>query len=94
MIDEGLSASQSQSNDADFKMFEMVDLSLSSQQTSAPNMFDLSSMCDPRIHLPLKPDFSDPNKNYEVATPPDEELMKYIGVLGAPTTLADYMFGR
>ena len=90
LMDRGQADSNSDF-DASHQSFENTDLSLSSHQTSAPDMFDLASMYDPRIHLPLKPDFSDPNKNYEVATPLGEELMKYIGVLGAPITLAEYM---
>lgn len=55
------------------------------------SMIDIASMYDPKIHLPCKPDFSDPSKNYEASTPLGEELMKYIGVLGSPITLAEYM---
>jgi NADH dehydrogenase [ubiquinone] 1 alpha subcomplex assembly factor 7 len=69
--------------------FDKIDLSLSHSNT--PSMIDLASMYDPKLHLPLKPNFSDPSKNYEVATPLGTELMKYIGVLGAPITLAEYM---
>lgn len=68
---------------------DKLDLTLSHSNTSS--MIDLASMYDPKIHLPLKPNFSDPSKNYEVATPLGEELMKYIGVLGAPITMAEYM---
>lgn len=97
LMDHGMSASESnaeaetEAHNAHTNSFENMEWSLSSHQTSAPNMIDLSSMYDPRIHLPLKPDFADPSKNYEVATPLGEELMKYIGVLGAPITLAEYM---
>lgn len=55
------------------------------------SILDITSMYDPKIHLPLKPDFSNPLNNYEVATPLGEELMKYIGVLGCPITVAEYM---
>lgn len=96
LMDHGTSASESNNAEADtdalhINSFENMEWSLSSQQLSAPNMIDFSSMYDPRIHLPLKPDFADPSKNYEAATPLGEELMKYIGVLGAPITLAEYM---
>lgn len=51
----------------------------------------MTSLYDPKIHLPSKPDFSNPRNNYEPATPLGEEIMKYIGVIGAPITLAEYM---
>ena len=54
------------------------------------DMIDFASMYDPVIHLPDKPDFSDPRLNYEVATDLSTYLMKYIGVRG-PITTAEYM---
>ena len=92
LMDHGTSGkAEAEAHNAHTDSFENMEWNLSSDQTSAPNMIDLSSMYDPRLHLPLKPDFADPSKNYEVATPLGEELMKYIGVLGAPITLAEYM---
>jgi hypothetical protein len=60
-------------------------------RANAADIIDLSSMFDPNIHLPDIPDFNDPNQGYEVATPLGTDLMKYIGVLGRPITVADYM---
>lgn len=70
-------------------MSSSLDLGVSSSSDSS--LLDISSMYDEKIHLPLKPDFSDPKQNYEPATPLGDELMKYIGVLGAPITVAEYM---
>ena len=97
MVDQGISVQKFDDAlmvDPDSLSSSSVDklnLSLSHEASSTPSMIDIASMYDPKIHLPLKPNFSDPSKNYEVATPLGDELMKYIGVLGAPITLAEYM---
>lgn len=72
-----------------YSMNSSIDLDLSSSNNSS--LLDVSSMYDEKIHLPLKPDFSDPKQNYEPATPLGDELMKYIGVMGSPITVAEYM---
>ena len=54
------------------------------------DMLDFASMYNPSIHLPDKPDFSDPRLNYEIATDLSTHLEKYIGVRG-PITTAEYM---
>lgn len=59
--------------------------------SSENSLLDLSSMYDEKIHLPMKPDFSDPKQNFEPATQLGDELMKYIGVIGLPITIAEYM---
>lgn len=70
-------------------MSSNLDISLSLSNDNS--LLDISSMYDEKIHLPLKPDFSDPKQNYEPATPLGDELMKYIGVLNSPITVAEYM---
>ena len=60
-------------------------------RANAADIIDLSSMYDPAIHLPDVPDFNDPKKGFEVATPLGNELMKYIAVLGRPITVSDFM---
>ena len=54
-------------------------------------MIDPSSMYNPTIHLPNKPNFNDPKLNYEPSTKLGEEIMKYIAVQGSPITVAEYM---
>ena len=90
LVDDGLKQADTLRSEL---MDENLDMNLSKSLSSPslPDMIDLSSMYDPRIHLPLKPNFADPSKNYEPATLLGEELMKYIGVLGAPITVAEYM---
>lgn len=55
------------------------------------NIVDQTSMYNPTIHLPNKPNFSNPVLNYEPGTELGEEIMKYIAVNGSPITVAEYM---
>ncbi|KAL7469669.1 hypothetical protein ACHAXS_009940 [Conticribra weissflogii] len=56
------------------------------------DILDLSSMYDPSIHLPDKPNFASPENRmkYEAGTPLTDELIAYIGVRG-PITVAEFM---
>ncbi|KAL7553580.1 hypothetical protein ACHAWF_016875 [Thalassiosira exigua] len=56
------------------------------------DILDMSSMYDPAIHLPDKPDFNSPanRAKYEAGTPTTDELIAYIGVRG-PITVAEFM---
>ena len=55
------------------------------------NIVDQTTMYNPTIHLPNKPNFSNPILNYEPSTELGEEIMKYIAVRGSPITVAEYM---
>lgn len=55
------------------------------------NIVDQTTMYDPTIHLPNKPNFNNPKLNYEPGTKLGEELMKVIAINGSPITVAEYM---
>ena len=54
------------------------------------DVLDLSTLYDPSIHLPDRPDFASPEGNYEPGTPLADDLVRIIGV-GGPITVAEYM---